>query len=86
MTTRSEAQRLGLTQYQGKPCLKGHGGVRYTANSTCVECHREHRRVSTKWHQIGDARARLMGYGVIVIELPRHMAVSIKPTKEETPK
>jgi hypothetical protein len=31
----------GLTQYKGKPCSKGHSGVRGTASKTCVICHRQ---------------------------------------------
>jgi hypothetical protein len=27
--------------YQGAPCSKGHGGLRYRANSNCVECSKE---------------------------------------------
>lgn len=35
---RADAVRAGRTKYQGKPCRKGHPGVRYTANKNCVVC------------------------------------------------
>ena len=30
----------GSAYYVGKPCKRGHEGVRYTRNCECVECHR----------------------------------------------
>lgn len=32
------AEREGLVRYQGKPCGKGHSGIRYTKSGICVEC------------------------------------------------
>jgi len=32
---------LTVTQRQGKPCKRGHSGVRWKVNNTCVECGRE---------------------------------------------
>lgn len=32
------AQMNGYVHYQGKPCLNGHSGLRYTKGSRCVEC------------------------------------------------
>jgi hypothetical protein len=37
------------TLYLGKPCAKGHRGMRFLSNRSCVECHRQERR---------DARAK----------------------------
>lgn len=38
---RQEAIRLGKVTYVGRPCPKGHSGLRYTAKSTCIECSRQ---------------------------------------------
>lgn len=35
------ARLAGLPTYQGAPCPKGHDGVRYTSNRSCVTCARE---------------------------------------------
>lgn len=32
------AEKEGLVRYQGKPCGKGHSGIRYTKGGICVEC------------------------------------------------
>lgn len=32
------AKANGDKRYQGKPCLKGHSGIRYTISGNCVEC------------------------------------------------
>lgn len=31
-------------QYQGRPCVNGHSGVRWSANRTCIECSIGHAR------------------------------------------
>lgn len=37
--SRGVAKALGLKQYQGNPCKRGHSGRwRYTANGRCVRC------------------------------------------------
>jgi hypothetical protein len=38
--TRERGGHIDST-YQGKDCKRGHGGLRYSANSVCVECHRD---------------------------------------------
>ena len=39
-TSRKEALAAGDTKYIGAPCKYGHKGLRYTANSTCIICHK----------------------------------------------
>lgn len=34
----ADAAIMGQRTYQGKPCRHGHQGLRYTVNSSCVEC------------------------------------------------
>lgn len=36
--SRKEAIELGLAHYHGKPCIHGHGTVRYTRDCHCVQC------------------------------------------------
>lgn len=37
--TRHAAIRLGFTKYTaGRPCLRGHGNIRYTSSGACVLC------------------------------------------------
>lgn len=36
------------TTYHGKPCKKGHNGIRYTCNGYCVECNKEKSKLSRK--------------------------------------
>lgn len=31
-------------RYKGEPCVRGHSGIRYKANRTCVECARGHNK------------------------------------------
>lgn len=38
LLTLAEAKKSGDKYYQGRPCKKGHSGVRQTANRNCVEC------------------------------------------------
>jgi hypothetical protein len=33
-----DAREIGLTVYQGGPCVHGHDGVRYVSNRICYEC------------------------------------------------
>ena len=35
---RLAAAEKGEKTYQGRECAQGHGGIRYTSNSVCVEC------------------------------------------------
>lgn len=37
-TDRLQAAKAQSTHYMGKPCPKGHSGLRYTISSNCVEC------------------------------------------------
>ena len=36
--SRTEAKRLGLALYMGKPCKHGHAGLRAAANGVCRAC------------------------------------------------
>lgn len=38
--TRQEARRIGAPKYWGKPCPRGHSGIRQTYSGACVECNR----------------------------------------------
>jgi hypothetical protein len=38
MTPRVDAKKEGRTKYEGKPCMYGHGNLRYTFNGNCVTC------------------------------------------------
>lgn len=39
---RAKAIKLGATTYKsGKPCKRGHSGLRRTINGECVHCHRD---------------------------------------------
>jgi len=38
--SRSEAKRQGLKRYHGRFCNLGHGNLRYTGDTKCVECKR----------------------------------------------
>ena len=29
---------INSARYQGRPCKRGHSGIRYKANATCVKC------------------------------------------------
>ena len=39
-TSRKEALAAGDIKYIGGPCKHGHGGLRYTRNHGCINCHR----------------------------------------------
>lgn len=39
--TRIEAIRKGEQFYQGKPCIHGHGTLRYSTSALCVTCGRD---------------------------------------------
>lgn len=44
-TDRDEALRLNLSRFVSTtPCKRGHTGMRYTANNSCVSCMHEKRR------------------------------------------
>lgn len=43
---RIKAKENGEKFYKGRPCKKGHGGLRYVCNNGCVTCFTEHRKVS----------------------------------------
>ena len=38
MSNLEKAREAGETKYIGKPCKKGHSGLRYVISSACVEC------------------------------------------------
>ena len=41
-TSVADARKNGsITYFTGKPCPKGHNGLRYTSNQTCVDCKKE---------------------------------------------
>lgn len=44
-TSREEALRLDLSRYvSDTPCKRGHTGMRFSANNTCVACVQERTR------------------------------------------
>lgn len=43
---RVKAKQNGEKLYKGKPCKKGHNGLRYVCNNGCVTCFTEQRKVS----------------------------------------
>ena len=41
LISRDEAHRRGLTVYRtGKPCKRGHTGLRYVSTGACAECYK----------------------------------------------
>lgn len=38
MSARSLAKAAGQKKYEGRPCLRGHGPLRYTSSAACCEC------------------------------------------------
>jgi hypothetical protein len=40
---RKRAMAKGARFYRGSPCLRGHDGLRFTQDGTCVECSRTYR-------------------------------------------
>jgi hypothetical protein len=38
MSDRKKAADKGRTHYIGRPCLRGHSGLRYVSNGGCVSC------------------------------------------------
>lgn len=44
ITNRQSALLLGQTTYLGKPCWRGHDGLREVTNRSCVHCARERQR------------------------------------------
>lgn len=47
---RKKAKANGEKFYQGAECRKGHSGLRYVCNNSCVECSTAHRKVSNAKH------------------------------------
>lgn len=50
MSEREQAARRGEVTYQGRPCRRGHAGVRYVRNGDCIDCarltaHRQRERI-----------------------------------------
>ena len=62
--TLDEARALGSSRYEGKPCSRGHGRTRMTANNTCVVCNnaavlaRNNARYSNDPRFVDDTKAR----------------------------
>jgi hypothetical protein len=54
VTTRAAAVAAQLHVYRGRPCLRGHDGLRYKASRNCVVCTRE--RALAKEKSRRDAR------------------------------
>lgn len=80
----TEAKALGLPRFHtGKPCKRGHVSPRYAVNGTCVACD-----VSAKnrhgWTAFGEAKVKLHGH-IVIVELPRHMALSIRASTASKP-
>jgi hypothetical protein len=46
-------------QYMGRPCRNGHGGLRWRANRTCVECKRKRDRERVRKRYANDPLYRL---------------------------
>lgn len=47
LISRDEAHRLGLTVYRtGKPCKRGHTGLRYVSTGACVGCYEVHQPIA----------------------------------------
>ena len=42
--TADEAVAAGSLYFAGRPCHRGHAGLRFTRNGTCVECQRAYTR------------------------------------------
>ena len=47
---RKKAKANGEKFYQGAKCKKGHSGLRYVCNNSCVDCSTAHRKVSNAKH------------------------------------
>lgn len=45
--TRQEAKHLNLTRYNGTPCKKCGGTLRFTCSGLCVPCYNENKRIKT---------------------------------------
>jgi hypothetical protein len=62
---RDDAKAAGATQFYGAPCKRGHSGLRWVGNSTCVECARPQDNASKARAYLKDPekfKARQRGY------------------------
>lgn len=63
---RAKALARGAKTYRGKPCMRGHGSLRFVANGNCVECNRLNYlkrapELQKKWRAENPEKAREIG-------------------------
>lgn len=69
--------------YQGRPCKRGHPGIRYTGNHTCIECHKVYR---ARWYinaVSGINSERVKSYAVITDGLVSALKTLRQPTTRQ---
>ncbi len=82
---RLAAINAGHATYKGKPCPRGHNGVRYVKGSDCVECSkgRNKKRVRGVWQsvEIADTARTADGFRCVVCRKP--FAPNTRPGESE---
>ena len=66
---KAAAKAAGRTMYEGRPCSEGHGVLRFTADSRCVECKKLAMRAHRRAHPAAARRLKVISelrlrYGV----------------------
>jgi hypothetical protein len=56
MKNKTAASAAGDTKYQGAPCKRGHGGIRYVVNADCVDCAMDRQNTEARKNYIAGYR------------------------------
>ena len=75
-TPKKLARELGLKRYEGRPCLHGHGVIRYVASGDCVRCRDIKKNIA--------AQQKRASRGLLKIGRKRKYPVFVGPPKPKT--